>query len=204
MRLPQLTFGKVLAGTAVLLVTTSGAAYAAGSTVGSFEIIDDSIKSIDIKNESILTSDILDGQVKSVDIVTGGVTASDILDGTVTSADLASNSVDSSEVVDFGLSNQDVGVLYAVVEANGLIVGSSGGVTATRLAAGVYEVDFDHSIVDCAFSATHGPGSALLGSPTEAVPEVSDHASLTDTVVVNMAGLDGNAVDAPFHLVLAC
>jgi hypothetical protein len=80
------------------------------------------------------------------------------VDNTITTFDLATNSVDSDEIVDYGLSNQDIGVLTAQINGDGAVFNSSGGVTATHLSAGTYEVDFGRDISNCTFLATHGEG----------------------------------------------
>ena len=92
MRLPQLTFGRVLAGTAVVLVLTTGTAYAA-NTVGSSDIINGSIKSIDIGSGEVKGGDIGNGTIRSADIFNGGVKSADVLDDSLLAADLAPNSV---------------------------------------------------------------------------------------------------------------
>ena len=53
---------------ALFLVLTGGIAYAAG-TIGSADVIDNSLRSIDLKDESaVKTEDIIDGQVKKKDL----------------------------------------------------------------------------------------------------------------------------------------
>ena len=66
--------------------------------------------------------------------------STDIVDGEVQTADLANNAVTSAKVADFGLSNSDVGVLFAEVNSNGTVANSSGSVTASRKAVGQYVV----------------------------------------------------------------
>src|SRR3954447_1197422 len=80
------------------------------------------------------------------EIATDGVGATEIAD----------NTIDAGEIVDFGLSNQDVGVLFAQINADGTVANSSGGVSAIRIGTGTYEVDFGHVISNCAFVATQG------------------------------------------------
>ena len=78
--------------------------------------------------------------------------------------EIQNNSIDSGEIVDFGLSNQDVGVLFAEVSAAGVLDNSSGGgVTVTKVGAagtGQYEVDFARNVVTCTAVATIGPSGA--------------------------------------------
>jgi hypothetical protein len=64
------------------------------------------------------------------------------------------------QVPGFGLTNQDVAVEFAQVNANGTLVNSSGGVTVTKLSAGTYEVDYGHNIQSCAYITTQGETAA--------------------------------------------
>ena len=98
------------------------------------------------------------------EIATDGVGASEI----------ANNSIDGGEIVDFGLTNQDVGVLFAQINLDGTVANSSGGVTSLRISAGVYEVDFGRTISNCAFVATQGEAGA--GGAGGAIMGVTDRA----------------------------
>jgi hypothetical protein len=272
MKTPRPTFGKILAGTAVVLVATTGTAYAA-NTVGSDDIIDDSIQSVDIKNETVTSVDvlnnslasadirnssivsndindggvasvdILDGTIASADVADGSLSSADILDGTIASSDvadgaltsadildetlgqadlanssvgsseiatdavgpteIADDSIDAGEIVDFGLTNQDVGVLFAQVSAVGVLDNSSGGgVVVTKLAgAGQYEVDFNRNIASCAFTATIGPSG---GGSAAGQVNVADRAGNSEAVFVDTNGVTGTAVNLPFQLIVVC
>src|SRR4029079_14996441 len=89
-----------------------------------------------------------DGQAE---IATDGVAATEIQD----------DSIDSGEIVDSGLSNQDIGVLFAEVSGAGVLDNSSGnGVTVTKIGTGTYEVGFARQISTCPAVATIGPSGA--------------------------------------------
>lgn len=107
MRLPQLTFGKVLAGTAVVLLATTGTAYAA-NTVGSSDIINGSIQSIDIKNGTIKSEDILNGTIRGVDILDGTLVSGDILNDTIRSVDVRDETLTSADVLNDTLTADDL------------------------------------------------------------------------------------------------
>ena len=118
----KLTFANVMASVAVLLVLTTGTAYAA-ATITSADIVNATIQQVDIKPNSLGTNVIKDNGVKSVDIRDGEITGTDIaatnsiqsnqvapldgdadiVDNSITTFDLATDSVDSDEVLDFGL-----------------------------------------------------------------------------------------------------
>jgi hypothetical protein len=70
--------GNNALGLLALLVATSGTAYAA-ATIGSADIINDSVKSIDVKNNGITSADLVDDGVSSADIRNGTVRAADLL-----------------------------------------------------------------------------------------------------------------------------
>ena len=222
MRLPQLTFGKVLAGTAVVLLATTGTAYAHGM-INSGDIVNGSIRSVDIGTGEVKSADIGTGTIRSADILNGGVKSADVLDGTLTADDLASgsvgqleiqtdgvaateiadNSIDSGEIVDFSLSNQDINVFFAQVNADGTLANASNpGTTSGRVGAtGSYEVDFGRSVSACAFTATVGPagGGSALGEVN-----VADRSGNAEAVFVDTNNSDGATADKPFQLVVVC
>lgn len=107
MRLPKPTFGKVLAGTAVLLLATTGTAYAA-NTVGSGDIIDDSVLSVDIKNETLQSVDVLNNSLISADIKNNTLVSNDINDGTIASIDILDGTIGSADVADGSLTGADI------------------------------------------------------------------------------------------------
>ena len=201
MRIPQLTFGKVLGGTAVLLLVTTGTAYAA-NTVGSGDIINGSIRSVDIKNNTLTSADVLGDTLTDTDLATNSVGQLEIQTDGVAATEIADNSIDSGEIVDFQLSNQDVGVLFAQVNADGTLANSSGGVTSLRVGTtGSYEVDFARNITSCAFVATVGPsgGGSALGEVN-----VADRAGNAEAVFVDTNNSDGSTADKPFSLIVVC
>ena len=87
----HLTYANVMATLAVF-IALGGAAYAA-NTIGSSDIIDESILSVDLKNGQVRTSDIGDGQIRSPDVRNDTQT-----DGGLTAADLAPDSVGLGEL----------------------------------------------------------------------------------------------------------
>jgi len=90
-----------------LFVAMGGSAYAA-NTVGSADIIDESILSADIKNGEVKTDDVLNNTIASVDIATGAVANSDLVNGAITEGKLALNSVGTTRVVNGSLLGADV------------------------------------------------------------------------------------------------
>ena len=232
MRLPQLTFGKVLAGTAVVLVVTTGTAYAA-NTVGSNDIINGSIRSVDIGsgevkggdigNSTIRSADIFNGGVKTADVLNNTLTSADVLDSTLTADDLASNSVgqleiqtdgvaateitdnsiDSGEIVDFQLSNQDISVLTAEVSATGVLDNQCPGCGVTVTKLGVGTYEVDFARTITACTFVATVGPSGGGSALGEV-NVADRGGNAEAVFVDTNNSDGTAADKPFRLVVVC
>jgi hypothetical protein len=123
----RLTFANVCSFIALTVALGTGGAYAA-NTIGSADIIDESIQSVDLKNGEVKTSDLFGSAVTSPKIADGGVAGDDlaadavdgskVVDESLTAADLATDSVnateiandsiDSGEIVDDSLFAQDL------------------------------------------------------------------------------------------------
>lgn len=126
----------------------------------------------------------------------------DIIDNSITTFDLADNSVDSDEVLDFGLSNEDIGVLFAQVNADGTLANASAiTVTSTRLGTGQFQVDFGRNISACAFVATIGPYNA--GAAAGEI-DVADRSGNVEAVFVRTHNSAGTLTDEPFQLAVVC
>lgn len=96
-RLHQLSYARVTATLALFLALGTGGAYAA-ETIGSSDII----------NESILSQDIKNGEVKAGDIGLNAVFGNRISDGTIHSPDIALNSIPGSRVLNNTLTGDDI------------------------------------------------------------------------------------------------
>ena len=97
---------------ALFLVIAGGTAYAA-NTVGSSDIINESIQSQDIKNGQVKGSDIGNNQVSSADVrddtlANGGLGAADLASNSVTSGEIATDAVQASEVADNSLDSGEI------------------------------------------------------------------------------------------------
>lgn len=110
--------------------------------------------------------------------------------------------ITGSMIVDFSLANEDIGVLFAQVNADGSTATSSGGVTSTRIGPGTYEVDFGRDIHLCAFVSTQG--EAGVGGAGGAITGVTDR-SLNAEAVFATTRTDANALaDRAFQLIVVC
>jgi hypothetical protein len=207
-----------------LFVAISGTAVAlpGTNTVNSGDIINGEVKTPDLDTNAVTTTRIAPGQVRNSDLRTDAVTSPKVTDETLTSSDLAANSVgsseiatdavnateiandsiDSGEIVDFGLSNQDVGVLFAQVNADGTLANSSGGVTASKIGTGTYQVDYGHNIQNCAYVTTQGEsGVGGAGGAITGNTDRSGNAEATFTTTRT----DANALaDRAFQQIVVC
>jgi hypothetical protein len=206
---------------AALFVALGGTAYAA-NTVGSSDIINESILSEDIKDLEVKSTDIANAAVNNSKLKNNAVGTAKVTDESLTSQDLgpdsvstseiaidgvgaleiSNNSIDSGEIIDFQLSNQDVGVEFAQINANGTVANSSGGVTATRINTGQYEVDFGHNITFCAFVMTQGEAGA--GSAGGAITGATDRNGNAEAVFATVRTNTNAAADRAFQLVVVC
>ena len=105
---------------ALFLVLTGGVAYAA-DTVGSPDVINESLLSEDLKNNEVKTSDLAQNSVQTGKIGNDQVFSEDVRDDTLpngglTAADLASDSVRSTEVDDSTLRGDDLATNTVGVE----------------------------------------------------------------------------------------
>ena len=113
----RLTFANVCSFTALVFALGTGGAYAA-NTIGSDDIIDESIQSVDIKNGQVRTADlganaitspkIVDAAVANSDIATGAIDSNSVLDESLTSSDLATDSVGATEIADGSIDTGEI------------------------------------------------------------------------------------------------
>ena len=234
MRLPQLTFGKVLAGTAVVLVLTTGTAYAA-NTIASGDIINGEVKTQDLDSDAVTgskiapdavgSSDISSNAVKSGDILNATITTSDVKNDTLTADDLASNSVgqleiqtdgvaateiqdnsiDAGEIVDFTLTNQDVGVLWAEVNSNGTLANQCSGCGVTSGRVGATgSYEVDFARTISSTCTTVATIGPAGGGSALGEVNVADRSGNAEAVFVDTNTPAGAAADLPFRLVVVC
>jgi len=194
-------FTTVVAGAAVLTLFGTGTAVA-GGLITSAKIKNNTIRSIDVRDNDLQGVDVRDSGLTGADVADGSLGGSDVADGSVSGADLADGSVTGADIADDSLSNQDVGVLFAQVNANGTIANSSGGVTGIHVGTGAYEVDFHRNISSCAFVATQG--EALVGGASGGILGVTDRAGNANAVFASVHDDAGASADRAFQLLVVC
>jgi catabolite regulation protein CreA len=94
-------------GLIAIFIALGGTAYAA-NTVGSSDIIDDSILSADIKTNNVRSDDIQGNAVSSSKLDSGAVQSIDVRDDTLAAIDLAPDSVGSSEIAQDAVGGGEV------------------------------------------------------------------------------------------------
>ncbi len=187
------------------------------SAVTNVKINNGSVSTPKIRNNAVTTEKIADGAVTSakvlddtlaggglaaVDLAANSVGQSEIATDGVAALEIADNSIDSGEIVDFSLTNQDIGVLFAQVNANGTLANSSGGVTTTKIGVGTYEVDFGRVISSCAFVMTQGEAAA--GGAGGAITGVTDRSGNVEAVFATTRTNANALADRAFQLVVVC
>ncbi len=95
-----------------LFAALTGSAIAAGvgkNTVRSPQIVDGTIRTVDLRDNAVAAGKIAPDAVDTTEIAENGVDSSDVAPETLTSGDLGAASVTSSEVADQSLSANDLG-----------------------------------------------------------------------------------------------
>jgi hypothetical protein len=165
---------------ALVVALGTGSAYAA-NTIGSDDIIDESIQSVDIKNGQVKTADlgasavtsprIADAAVANSDIATGAIDSNSVRDESLTSSDLATDSVGATEIADASIDTGEVvdNSLFAADLAPNSVGSSEIGASAV----GASEVANESlTLSDIAGAATNGAVS-LSGIPNGRCSQVT-------------------------------
>ncbi len=95
-----------------LFAALTGSAIAAGvgkNTVRSPQIVDGTIRTVDLRDNAVAAGKIAPDAVDTTEIAENGVDSSDVAPETLTSGDLGAASVTSSEVADQSLTANDLG-----------------------------------------------------------------------------------------------
>ncbi len=92
----RLTYANVMATLAVF-IALGGAAYAA-DTVGSEDVIDESLASVDLKNNQVRSADVQNESLIGADVNDGSLDGGEIANESLTAADLGFGSVGAGEL----------------------------------------------------------------------------------------------------------
>lgn len=97
-----------------------------------------------------------------------------------------------------------MGVHFAVLTDEGVLVRSSGGVVASRITGGDpgrYQIDFNRDVTQCSWTATVG---AVTTGTAQGQAGTGLLAATVDTVRVNTVTSDGAPANRPIHVVVVC
>jgi hypothetical protein len=158
-----------------------------------------------VTSAKVLDDNQAGGGLSAADLATNSVAQAEIATDGVAATEIQNDSIDAGEIVDFGLTNQDIGVLFAEVSATAVLDNHSGGVTVTRVGAvgaGQYEVDFGRNIALCTAVATIGLSGA--GAPVAGQVYLADRSGNAEAVFVDTNDSAGAAADRAFRLVVVC
>ncbi|MCH9025016.1 MAG: hypothetical protein IH931_06745 [candidate division Zixibacteria bacterium] len=184
------------------------------NSIGSAEVIDNSLTASDLGAGSVGTSEVAKNSLTADDLASNSVTAdeiaagavgtSEVADNSLTAADLASNSVGSAEVIDNSLTSND---LAANSVSSSEIVDNSvaaidiatGGVTSTEIADGtVINADLNSS---AAIDVTKISGTAVNLSSTQTITGQKQFGD--STMIVDNTGISigDDAAPTSFQLI---
>jgi hypothetical protein len=139
-------------------------------------------------------------------VATTLITSAMIKDHTIKNADLADGAVNSRVVANGSLGSRDLAPkarpAWAVVNADGTLARSSGGVTSASLGVdGQFAVNFARDVSHCAYVGTIDYSAGGYEGELSATPRDGNvNAVFVQTYVFN-PGMDANL---PFHLVVFC
>ena len=129
-----------------LFAALTGSAIAAGvakNTVRSPQIVDGTIRTVDLRDNSVAAGKIAPNAVDTTEIAENGVESSDVAPDSLTAGDLGAASVTSSEVADQSLAASDLGpdsVGSSELQAGSIRASELGGIiqvsNSTPIAAG--------------------------------------------------------------------
>jgi hypothetical protein len=161
----RLTYANVASSIALFVALGTGGAYAA-NTVGSADIIDESILSQDIKNSEVKSTEIAGAAVTNSKLGPNAVGSGKVLDETLLAADLAKDSVGTSEIANDAVTSEKI--LVDSVSTSEIAPDSIGRSEIIDGIIGASELDNIHEHVGLATSISSDPvahdGSYTLGT----------------------------------------
>ncbi len=187
-------------GAVVALETTTQDASAQGGFAATAEQLRTnqriSIAAVKRSNQAL---DLLDPLVKQPKIPTKvlGWRSQDLRDGAVTSAKIANGTIaegDLSSALDARLP------VWAVVNASGSLARSSGGISSSRTGPGLYRVDVNRAVGNCAWTGTQVETTATDLGPVGIELDPVD----PERLLVATADDAGAAADRTFTLQVTC
>jgi hypothetical protein len=152
-----------------LFAALTGSAIAAGvgkNTVRSPQIVDGTIRTIDLRDNAVAAGKIAPDAVDTTEIAENGVDSSDVAPDTLVAGDLAASSVTSSEVTDQSLTANDLGpdsVGSSELQAGAVRASELGTIIAVSNSTTIKTGDNASVSVDCPAGTTVISGGNTAG-----------------------------------------
>ena len=162
-------------------ITNIGAAALAANSVGTSEVIDNSLTAADLAADSVGASELANNSVASANIIDSTIVSADIAANTITAADLAADSVGASELANNSVASANI--------IDGTIVAAdiaTDGVGAAEIAAnsvGTSEV-IDNSLT-AADLAADSVGASELANNSVASANIIDSTIVSADIAAN-------------------
>jgi hypothetical protein len=208
----RLTYANVMATIAVF-IALGGVAWGA-ATIGSSDVIDDTLKSHDVRNDALKSHDLRNGKgVKDKDVLPNSLSGAAIDEsslGQVPSAEDA-DTLGGAGPDDFVGSDQ---ILWASVSADGSLARGSAGMSSLHNVShidGLYLVQLPagYNAIACTYVGSIGRAeynadtTDQLSGAVSAAPYTGNQSDIR-YVIVQTRTLDGTKADLPFHLIVVC
>jgi len=227
----RLTFANVTSAIA-LFIALGGTSYAAlqlpansvsareirTGAVGKSEVRTGGVGSSEVRTGAIRASEIRSDAVREAEIRANAVRGEEIATDAVGAEEIAANAVGSGEIADSAIESADLSAaartalteassvtFRAAVTSTGTLAGGNA-TSVTRTATGVYAVRLNRDVGACQFAATLAAvrtNPTTVEQPPVGVLTASPGTPNTDVVVRGFTPA-GAALDAPFHLLVAC
>jgi hypothetical protein len=127
----RLTFANVCSALALFIALGTGSAYAA-NTIGSSDVIDESLQSQDIKNQTIQGGDIAPGtlgnarfkdlSITGIKLADATITGNKLANATITGAKLAPNTLGGAQIVESDLGQVPSAALAGSAPVRGRVI----------------------------------------------------------------------------------
>jgi hypothetical protein len=197
-----------------LFIALGGTSYAAVS------LSRDDVGARHISSGAVGKSEVRRSAVSASELRRNGVRASELMRDAVGPSEVRPNAINTDEIADGGLEAADLSAAArtTLATANGVTfrtaataAGATAGGNAKSIshaaASGAYVVDLGRDVSACHYSATIGAvktGTGIEAPPATAGLVTASPSTDASKVVVNTFHRDGTALDAPFHLLVAC
>lgn len=215
-------FFRARSGLSFANVTSAAALFIAlgGTSYAAVALSHNSVGAWHIRTGAVGKSEVRRGAVGRSEIRRNGVDRSEIKRDAVGASEVRLNAIQTDEVSDGSLEAADLSAAArsALVAAKavtfrtastaaGAAVGGNVRSIAHGAASGVYTVDLGQDVSTCDYSATIGGVKTSTGiedPPATARLATASPSTDVSKVVVKTFDANGDPLDAPFHLLVAC